>query len=112
MEQTPKPIQRILRKLAAAAYEEELRQALLPLHATFDRWARGELSSRQLSDAIDQFHRRSARDLFARYNSGILEAAVAHAIVAGFIDRAIVPAGVLTHLARAIAFYESQREAS
>lgn len=112
MEQTPKPITRVLRRLAAAAYEEELRHALVPLHAAFERWARCELSSGELSDAIDQFHQGPARELFARYNSGILEAAVAHAIVAGFIDRAVVPPEVLSHLGRAIAFYESQREAS
>jgi hypothetical protein len=112
MEQPSKPIKRVLRRLAAAAYEEELRQALVPLHAAFEEWARGELSSGDVSDAIDQFHQGPARELFARYNAGLLEAAVAHAIVAGFIDRAVVPPEVLSHLGRAITLYESQREAS
>jgi len=112
MEQTSKPIKQVLRKLAAAAHEEELRRALLPLHVAFERWARGELSSAELSDGIHQFHQGPAHEIFARYNSGILDAAVAHAIVAGFIDRSSVPPAVLSHLDRALAFYEVQRGAS
>ena len=103
---------RALRALAAAAHEEELRRALVPLQAAFDRWKRGELSSAELSDAIHQFHQGPAREVFDRYNSGVLEAAVAQAIVSGFIDRSGVAPEVLSHLARAIAFYESQRETS
>ena len=112
MEDTPKQIKRALRELAAAAHEEELRRALVPLRAKFDRWARGELSSGELTDNIHQFHQGLARELFARYNSGMLDAAVAYAIVSGFINRSDVPPAVLSHLARALAFYESQREAS
>lgn len=112
MEHTPKHVKRALRELAGAAHEEELRRALAPLHAAFDRWGRGELSSGALSDAIHQFHDGAARELFARYNSGLLEAVVACAIVSGFVDRASVPPAVSSHLDRAIAFYESQREAS
>ena len=112
MEDTPKHVKQALRKLAAAAYEEELRRSLVPLRAEFDRWARGKLSSSELTDNIHQFHQGPARELFARYNSGRLDAAVAYAIVLGFINRSDVPSAVLSHLARALAFYESQREAS
>ena len=109
-------LKRALRRLAAAAYEKSFQALvpLLPLHTAFERWARGELSSGEVSNAIDQFHQRPARELLARYNSGILEEAVAmqFRIVAGFIDRAVVPPEVWSHLGRAIAFYESQREAS
>ena len=112
MEEIPKSVKRALRKLASAAHEEELRRALVPLRAQFDRWARGELSSGELSDSIHEFHQGPLRQLFARYNSGMPDAAVAHAIVSGFINRSDVPPTVLAHLARALAFYESQREAS
>jgi hypothetical protein len=112
MEQTPKHIKRALRKLAAAAHEVELRRALVPLQAAFDRWARGELSSGELTDEIHQLHQGPARELFTRYNSGILEAVVAYAIVSGFIDSSGVAPEVLSHLDRALVFYDSQREAS
>ena len=111
MEDIQKSVKQALRKLAAAAHEEELRRALVPLRAQFDRWARGE-SSGELSDSIHEFHQGPLRQLFARYNSGMPDAAVAHAIVSGFINRSDVPPTVLAHLARALAFYESQREAS
>ena len=61
---------------------------------------------------IHEFHQGPARQLFARYNSGMPDAAVAHAIGSGVINRSDVPPTILPHLARAIAFYESQREAS
>lgn len=112
MEHTPKHVKRALRELAATAHEEELRRALVPLQAAFDRWARGELSSGELTDNIHQFHQGPAQELSARYNSSMLDAAIAYAIVAGFVERSGVPATVLSHLARALAFYESQREAS
>ena len=112
MEEIQKSVKRALRKLASAAHEEELSRALVPLRTQFDRWARGELSSGELSDSIHQFHQGPLRQLFARYNSDTPDAAVAHAIVSGFINRSDVPATVLAHLARALAFYESRREAS
>ena len=112
MEEIPKPVKRALRQLASAAHEEELHRALVPLRAKFDRWARGELSSGELRDSIHEFRQGPLRQLFARYNSGMPDAAVAHAIVSGFINRSNVPPTVLPHLARALAFYESQREAS
>lgn len=111
MEHSPKHVKRALRELAAAAHEEELRRALVPLQAAFERCARGELSSGELTDNIHQFHQGPAQELSAQYNSGILDAAVAYAVVAGFVERSDVPAAVLPHLARALAFYESQREA-
>jgi hypothetical protein len=112
MEQTPKHVKRALRELAAAAHEEELRRVLVPLQAAFDRWARREMSSGELTDHIHRFHQGPAQELSARYSASMLDAAVAYAIVAGFIERSDVPAAVLSHLARALAFYESQREAS
>ena len=112
MEEIPKSVKQALRKLASAAHEEELRRALMPLRAKLDRWTRGEWSSRELSNSIYDFHQGPLRQLFGRYNSGMPAAAVAHAIVSGFINRSDVPPTVLAYLARALACYGSQREAS
>jgi hypothetical protein len=57
MADAPKRIKRLLREYAAAAHEEELRRALLPVSEGFKRWERGG----------------PARDLWARYNTPHLE---------------------------------------
>jgi hypothetical protein len=49
MAETPKRIRRLLREYAAAAHEEELRRALLPVAEAFKRWERRELDSSELS---------------------------------------------------------------
>jgi len=108
MDRAPKHIKRALRDLAAAAHEEELRRALLPLQAAFERWSRKELSSGELCVEIHKFHQGPARKLFLRYNSGFLEPIAAHAIVTGLVDKAKVAPETLAYLARAIRFYEEQ----
>lgn len=108
----PKRVKRLLRECAAAAHEEELRRALLPVAEAFKRWEMGELGSGELSDLIHRFHQGPARDLYLRYNTNDLEAPVAHAVVAGILDRAAVPTAVLDHVARMIHFYESERAES
>jgi hypothetical protein len=45
MADTPRRIKRLLREHAAAAHEEELRRALVPVADAFKRWERGELGS-------------------------------------------------------------------
>jgi len=62
----PKPIKRMLREQAARAHEEELRRALLPLAAAFDRWRAGELDSFALSDLIHEFHDGESREIWKR----------------------------------------------
>lgn len=52
MAETPKRIKRLLREYAAAAHEEELRRALLPISEAFGRWKRRELDSGELSEII------------------------------------------------------------
>jgi hypothetical protein len=108
MEAVPKRIKRLLRDHAAAAHEEELRRALLPLSAAFDKWKQGHLSSGELSELIHEFHQGPARDLFVKYNRRLLGTAVAHAIVAGVLNRATVPAELLDHLSRAIDYHEAE----
>jgi len=112
MADTPKRIKRLLREQAGQAHEEELRRALVPVAESFKRWERGELDSAELSDIIHRFHQGPARQLLDRYNNPYLELAVAHAITAGVLDRQTIPAELLDHLARALAFCESQQETS
>ena len=83
MHQPAKSVKRALRELAAAAHEEELRRALLPVAAAFEEWRSGQLGSGELTERMHEFHQGPARELYKRYNSGPLEFAVAQAIVAG-----------------------------
>ena len=112
MTDTPKRIKRLLREHAGLAHEEELRRALVPGAEAFKRWEQGYLSSGDLSDIIHRFHQGPARELFARYNHPYLDMAVAYAITVGVLDRQTIPAELLDHLARALAFYESQQATS
>jgi hypothetical protein len=109
MHEMPKQLKRALREVATAAYEEELRRALMPLAASFDEWRAGTISSSALTDSIHAFHNGPARTLFTQYDDRSLEFAVAHAIVTGVIGRSHVPDEVLAQLKGAIEFYE-QRE--
>src|SRR5262245_140177 len=112
MTQTPRRIKRLLREYAAAAHEEDLRRALLPVADAFKRWERQELDSGELSEIIHKFHQGPARDLWSRYNSGHLEMAVAFAIMTGVLKRDTIPGELLDHLAGAIRFYEEDRATS
>ena len=112
MADTPKRIKRLLRKHAGEAHEEELRRALMPVAEAFKRWERGELGSGDLSNIIHHFHQGPARELFVRYNTPHLDMVVAYAITVGVLDRQTIPIELLDHLARALAFYESQQATS
>ena len=106
MREPTKSVKRALRRLSAAADEEELRRALLPVAAAFEEWRAGQLGSGELTERIHDFHQGPARELFKRYYSGPLEYAVAQAIVVGVLDRKAVPADVLEHCKGAIEFLE------
>ena len=115
MQDLPKRVKRMLREHAAAAYEEELRRALLPLAEAFKKWGEGQLGSGELSELIHEFHQGPARELWVRYNPGStsrLDMPVAYAIVTGVLDRKAVPPELLEHLARAMEFYEEQEARS
>jgi len=109
MADAPKRIKRLLREYAAAAHEEELRRALLPVSEGFKRLERGELSSGELSEIIHQFHQGPARELWVRYNTPHLEMVVAFAITTGVLARNTIPGELLEHLAGAIRFYEEDQ---
>jgi hypothetical protein len=105
---TTKRIKRLLREQATAAYEEELRRALLSLAASFHEWEQGRLTSEELSELIHQFHQGPAQDLFVKYDRGMLVWAVSHAIVSGVLNKAEVPEELLQHLSRAIEYHEAE----
>ena len=104
-----KRIKRLLREYAAAAHEEELRRALLPVSEGFKRWERGELGSGELSEIIHQFHQGPARELWVRYNTPLLEMVVTFAITTGVLGRNTIPGELLEHLAGAMRFYEEDQ---
>src|SRR5947208_14991575 len=108
MADIPKRVKRLLRECAAAAHEEELRRALLPIAEAFKLWEQGGLGSGELSELIHRFHKGPARELYVRYDTNDLEAPVAYAIVTGVLDRKAVPAEVLGHVARRIRLYEER----
>lgn len=112
MPEVPKRIKRLIREYAAAAHEEELRCALLPLADSFKRWEQRQLDSFALKDLIHKFHQGAARDLYLRYANNHLEPAVARAIVVGTLDRSSVAAEVLEHLAGLLEFYRDSQEES
>src|SRR2546428_11766812 len=103
MQDLPKQVKRMLREHAAAAYEEELRRALVPLAEAFHRWSEGQLGSGELSALIHGFHQGPARELRVRYNPGStsrLDMLRALPIVTCGLDREPVPADVRRHFAR------------
>jgi hypothetical protein len=85
MDEVPKRVKRAIQELAGAAYEIELGRALAELRAEFTRWERGDMTSFDLVEAVHKFHQGPARDLYVRYTSGMLNMAVAHAIVTGVL---------------------------
>ena len=109
MADTPKQIKRLLREYAAAAHEEELRRALLPMSEAFGGWERSELGSGELSEIIHRFHQGPARELWVRYNTPHLEMVVAFAITRGVLGRDTIPTELLEHLAGALRFYEEEQ---
>lgn len=100
-----KRIKRLLREFAAKAHEEELRRALTPLANAFERWARREIDSFELSGLVHAFHQGPSRDLFVRYTRRPHDPAVASAIATGIIDRQEVSEDLLEHLALALEFH-------
>jgi hypothetical protein len=109
MEPPTKAVKRALRELAARAHGEDLRRALLPVSAAFDRWKAGELGSGDLAQIIHEFHDGPARELYKLYN-GDHRWAVAYAIANGILSADAVPADVLEYCRPAIEHIEEREE--
>ena len=112
MKEVPKVVKRALRELGAAAHEEELRRALLPLADAFEAWKLGKLTGGDLVEVIHRFHQGPARELFLKYDRHLLPASVAQAIANGIIRRETVPPEVLDHLAGLLQFYATPEPGS
>jgi hypothetical protein len=104
----PRKMKKLLREYSGLAYEAELRHELEALSAKFDEWKAGRMEGWELTEAIHRFHNGAARELFKKYNSGLTEFNVAHAIFTGLLDRGRIPQELLNYLGRYLAFYEEQ----
>jgi hypothetical protein len=103
-----KSLKRKLREQSMLAHEEELHRALAPLAGAFDQWRQGQLDSGALAVQIHDWDHGPARELFKKYNDGLIEFNVARAIVTGILDEQAVPPDVSEYLQRHIAFYHEQ----
>jgi len=108
MQELPKGLKRKLREQSMLAHEEELRRALGPLAERFEQWRQGRVSSGELALVIHDWDRGPQKELFKKYNYGLKDINVAHAIVTGILDEKKVDAALLEYLQRHIAFYREQ----
>ena len=89
-----------------------MRQALTELAAQFDRWKRGEIDSFELNELVHRFHQDTSREIWKRYATTHLEAAVASAVTTGVLRKEELPSELFQHLAGLIDFYEHDLSAS
>lgn len=99
---------RQLRELGGVAYERDLAEHLAALESEFKRWRAGEIDAFVLSEAIHQFHRAPARELFSKYGTSHLDFAVAHAIHRGVLKREEVGAEAMEILSKHLAVLREQ----
>jgi methylase of polypeptide subunit release factors len=112
MSEVLKRIKQLVREWAGIAHDRDLRKALSDLRAQFDRWDRGEINAFALNDLVHQFHQDTSREIWKRYATSHLEAAVASAVAAGVLRKEELPAELLRHIAGLIEFYEHDLSAS
>jgi hypothetical protein len=77
---------RRLTELGSIAYERDLSAELGKLESEFESWRAGRLDAFDLAQAIHRFHQGPARELFSKYQSEVIEFAVAHAIARGILS--------------------------
>jgi hypothetical protein len=77
---------RRLTELGSIAYERDLSAELGKLESEFESWRAGRLDAFDLAEAIPRFHQGPARELFSKYQSEVIEFAVAHAIARGILS--------------------------
>ena len=87
MLEIPKNIKKQLNKLAALAWERELRRELDLLAQRFDAWRAGQIDSWELTDLIHKYHNGPARELWKVYNNVEPRFVVASALARGIIRR-------------------------
>ena len=113
MKRYPKRIKRQLKELASLAYENELSRELALLAEKFDEWRQGRISTGELSRLIHQCHNGPARELWKRYNDGLVHMQMAYAIVHGILREEDIPKEVWPYIEGALEFYRhGSQEAS
>jgi hypothetical protein len=111
MPETTKRIKRLVREYAAIAHARELGQASRDLDVQFGRWRNGEINAAELNDVIHEFHDGPSRDIWRKYATNRLEAALGLAVAIGILRREGLPAELLQHLAGFIDFYQAEQSA-
>lgn len=106
-----KSIKRLLRELAAEAYEKELSRELAQLDKSFAEWRDGKINSGELNHRIHQYETGASRELYKKYNEGKNEFNVAYAIVSGILDRENIPEELIEAIDKHMRFYESLKDA-
>jgi len=110
MRDFPPRIKKRIREYSMQAHEKELKNALAELAPKFKAWEAGEIGSGELSDLVYRWANGVNKELFKKYNHGMIEVNVAYAIVTGILDRASIDQEVLEYLGNAIAFYERNQK--
>jgi hypothetical protein len=99
---------RKLRDLGGIAYERDLSEHLARLEGEFRRWRVGEIDPFALAEAIHQFHKGPARELFSTYVTSDLDFAVARAIHRGVLRQEEAGAEVLEILSKHLVVWGEQ----
>lgn len=102
-----KTVRRQLREFADQAYEEELRQALAPLAAAFERWKVRAASSFEVCDLIHEFHQGPSRRIWGTNNALKPDALVARAVALGLLAAESLPPEVAASLAQKIETFKA-----
>ena len=110
MTEYSKHVKRLLRELAAEAYEKELSRELAKLDKSFEEWREGKINGGELSHRIHQYEVGPSRELYKKYNDGQNEFNVAYAIVTGMLDREEVPEELIEAIDKHVRFYESLKD--
>jgi hypothetical protein len=92
--QPKKAERKILRKLAALAYERELTRCLSRLESSFADWRAGRIGVAQLNHSIHDYHDGDSRDLWKKYNGLSPEELVGIAVAEGILEQDDVPDAV------------------
>jgi hypothetical protein len=110
MTEYSKRIKRLLRELAAEAYEKELSRELAKLEQSFEEWRESKINSGELSDRIHQYEVGPSQELYKQYNDGKNDFNVAYAIVTGMLPREEVPEELIEAIDKHMVFYESLKD--
>jgi hypothetical protein len=98
----------LLRKLAGAAWEAELKSELKNLFEDFRKWADDGMDSFDLSDKIHEFHNGVSRELYGRYTRLDPEITVPRAVAMGILDEEALGQALVEKLRAQIDLYRKR----